>query len=258
MLALTGTADEKTQKIIKKTLLMRDPKLLVLSSNRTNLRISVLNCKKAVMIDHLSWLIQLIKSKGIETPKTPIFCNGTMTDVATLANFILMELGKKAYSPEERQNSENCIIGIYSLTLEKYKERLVRAFKVGGKTRVAITTSGLSMGVNFPDVRYVINWGSPRNMHQESGRAGRDGKNADIITLYHGQQLSFCEEDVKDFVRTVDCYRVAAYKAFDRKILPLLPSHACCANCSKSCACEYGECPFEIPPFEKEITPFEK
>jgi hypothetical protein len=79
-------------------------------------------------------------------------------------------------------------------------------------------------------------------------------ENTDIITLYHGQQLSFCEEDVKDFVRTVDCYRVAAYKPFDRKILPLLPSHACCANCSKSCACEYGECPFEIPPFEKEIT----
>jgi superfamily II DNA helicase RecQ len=56
---------------------------------------------------------------------------------------------------------------------------MVRAFKVGGKTRVAITTSALSMGVNFPDARYVIHWGPPRNMldyHQESGRAGRDGK----------------------------------------------------------------------------------
>lgn len=73
----------------------------------------MLKCKKAVMIDHLSWLIQLIKSKDIETPKTLIFCNGTMTDVATLDNLILMELGKKAYSPEESQNSENCIIGIY-------------------------------------------------------------------------------------------------------------------------------------------------
>ena len=74
-------------------------------------------------------------------------------------------------------------------------------FKVGGTIRVAITTSALSMGINFPDVRYIIHWGPPRNMidyHQESGRAGRDGKNADVLTVYHGQQLSFCEEEVQN------------------------------------------------------------
>ena len=255
ILALTGTADERTQKVIKTSLSMRDPKVLVLSPNRLNLRISVLKCKKEEMFDKLSWLIELIRSKGIETPKTLIFCNGTLTNVATLINFMLMELGSKAYTPEG-QDAKHCLIGIYhSLTLKKYKERLIHAFKVGGTIRVAITTSALSMGINFPDVRYIIHWGPPRNMtdyHQESGRAGRDGKNADVLTVYHGQQLSFCEEEVKTFVKTTDCYRVAAYMPFDGKIVPLQPSHACCSNCAKYCACGSDKCPVEIPLFEKE------
>lgn len=258
ILALTGTADVKTQKVIKKSLSMKDPKVLVLSPNRPNLRISVVKCKKEVIFNQLSWLIELIKCKGIETPKTIVFCNGTLTNVATLVNFILMELGTKAYSPEDNHNSKNCLVGIYhSLTLEKYKERLVHAFREEGKIRVAITTSALSMGVNFLDVRYIIHWGPPRNMidyHQQSGRAGRNGKNADILTVYHGQQLSFCEEEVKSFVKTTDCYRVAAYTPFDGRILPLWPSHACCTNCAKSCVCESGKCSVEIPPFEKEVT----
>ena len=50
--------------------------------------------------------------------------------------------------------------------------------KSNGKVRVVMTSTALSMGVNFPDIRYVINWGPARNMldqHQEAGRAGRDG-----------------------------------------------------------------------------------
>lgn len=88
--------------------------------------------------------------------------------------------------------------------------------------------------------------------HQESGCAGRDGKNADVVTVYHGQQLSFCEEEVKTFVKTTDCYRVTAYMPFDGKIVPLQPSHACCSNCAKYCACDSDKCPVEIPLFEKE------
>ena len=49
------------------------------------------------------------------------------------------------------------------------------------------------MGVNFPDTRYVINWGPARNLldhHQEAGRAGRDGHQSDNIIIYQGQQLT--------------------------------------------------------------------
>ena len=39
---------------------------------------------------------------------------------------------------------------------------------------------------------------------------------------------------------------------FDGKIVPLQPSHACCSNCAKYCACDSDKCPVEIPLFEKE------
>lgn len=44
------------------------------------------------------------------------------------------------------------------------------------------------MGVNFPDVRYIIHWGPARNMldyHQESGRGERDNKLTHVLTIYY-------------------------------------------------------------------------
>ena len=96
------------------------------------------------------------------------------------------------------------------------------------------------MGVNFPDVRYIINWGPARNLldqHQEIGRAGRDGKNSYSLIVYHGQQLSQCEVSIKRFVKTDGCLRVAAYKEFDENIELLKPNHNCCSYCSYLCRC---------------------
>lgn len=64
------------------------------------------------------------------------------------------------------------------------------------------------MGVNFPDVCYIVNWGPARSIldqHQEAGRARRDGKKCHVIIIYHGQQAGHCEQEVKDFVRAKGC-----------------------------------------------------
>ena len=106
------------------------------------------------------------------------------------------------------------------------------------------------MGVNFPDVRYVVHWGPARNLlehHQQAGRAGRDGSRSDIVVIYHGQQLSHCEEDVKSFVRSDDCLREASYRPFDRNVKPLNPHHFCCSNCIKIWACGDNGCSLSPP-----------
>ena len=79
--------------------------------------------------------------------------------------------------------------------------------------RVAIASTALSMGVNFPDVRYVVLFGPARSLldfHQEAGRAGRDGLSANVILYFYGQQLTHCEEEVRDFLKTSGCYRVSS------------------------------------------------
>ena len=111
-----------------------------------------------------------------------------MKDVATLTNYLMLKLGSAAYSPPTFRESENCLIGIYhSIPWDNHKNRIVSQLKGTGKIRLVVASTALSMGVNFPDIRYIINWGPARNLldhHQEAGRAGRDGKQSDIVVIY--------------------------------------------------------------------------
>lgn len=261
MLALTGTADKQTQNVISSSLVLKpNTYKIFISPNRKNLRITVINTTKKDALSKLNWLIELCKSKGLETPKTILFCN-TMKDVATLVNYIMWKLGTSAFSPQDSRKPDDCILGIYhSLSWDKYKDRLVVDLKTNGKKRLVVATTALSMGVNFPDIRYVINWGPARNLldhHQEAGRAGRDHKQSDVIIIYNGQQLKDCEEDVKDFVKAAKspakCLRVASYKSFDPDIQPLEPKHDCCSVCRALCNCQGLEsCESAKLPFEEE------
>ena len=131
----------------------------------------------------------------------------------------------------------------------------MESFKGDGKKRIVIASSVLNMGVNFPDIRYIIHWGPARNMldfHQESGRGGRDNKLTHVLTIYYGQQISFCEDPVKAFLKSNGCYRVEAYKPFDKNISPLQPSHDCCKQCAEACRCSNGTCTVPRPAFELE------
>ena len=252
--ALTGTADQTTQETIRKVLCMRpDCSTVYVSPNRLNLRFSVKKVTKDVQLKELKWLVNLIKEDGINCPKTIIFCN-TMNEIAVVVNHLILELGRAVFYPEFSTVQDNCILGIYhSNSWQSTKDRVLAQFKANGVKRILIATTALCMGVNFPDVRYIVNWGPARSIldqHQEAGRAGRDGKKSHVIIIYHGQQVGHCEQEVKDFVRAKGCYRVAAYKTLDATIEPLEPLHDCCSYCSTICKCGGAQCDGTDLPFE--------
>lgn len=241
LLALTGTADVDTKKTIITDLVMKHPVKLFVSPNRVNLRLCVNKVSRKDMLKQLDWLIDMIRQHGKETPKTIIFCD-TMYSIASVWNYLMMSLGENAFHPTTSKKREHCVLGIFhSLSLKEYKERLLISFKNDGLKRVALATAALSMGVNFPNVRYIVNFGPARSLldfHQQAGRAGRDGLPSDIILYFYGQQLSHCDDDVRAFLKSTGCHRVSSYLSFDPDIVPLSPSHECCNYCAMYCTCD--------------------
>lgn len=233
----------------------QDAHCITLSPERSNIKFSVMKVKREQYHSNFEWIANMIKMKGLETPKTIIFCN-TMTNVASMVGNLFAMLGNAVYVPGRAQEPENKIVGIFhSLTLPKYKKRVMDSFKSDtGNVRIVIATSALSMGVNFPDVKYVVHYGPARSLvdHiQEAGRAGRNGEKADDITIYYGQQLAPCEKGVKDFAKSNSCLRKAIFMPFDPDVKPVTPMHECCSMCERDCECSDEGCSRIPQPFDR-------
>ena len=192
----------------------------------------------------------MVKQKGVLSDKTIIFCN-TINDIASVVNYLMLKLGRAAYCDKNCCVATNCIIGIYhSSSWQQSKERVIHSLKGQGILRVVIATTALSTGVNFPDIRFIINWGPARNIldqHQEAGRAGRDGLPSYNIIIYHGNQL-------RKFVNAKSCLRMAAYESLDDTITSLKPGHNCCTYCTRNCECGEQSCIQHSLPFEQDVA----
>jgi ATP-dependent DNA helicase RecQ len=169
VIGLTATATERVREDISQQLGMYQPYIHVASFNRTNLYYEVIP-KQGTEQSYLNLLQQIKRMQGSGI----VYC-----------------LSRKRVTEIAERLREDGIAAIpyhAGLSAKEREENQTRWIR--DDVQVMVATIAFGMGINKPDVRFVIHYDLPRNIegyYQESGRAGRDGEDSHC-TLFLGYQ----------------------------------------------------------------------
>jgi len=227
IMALTATATERVRADIIKELKLRDPRGYAASFNRPNLTYRVIP-KTAPYKQLLAFIRSRPNDSGI------IYCASRRSTESVARNLNEDGIAAKPYHA-----------GLTTSERTRHQDAFLR-----DDVRVITATIAFGMGINKPNVRFVVHYDLPKNLesyYQETGRAGRDGLPSECILLFRpsdvAKQLHFIDEksekeariaraqlqQMVHYAETRECRRGVLLEYFGEKFLP--QSCDSCDNC---------------------------
>ncbi len=227
IMALTATATERVRKDVVEQLHLHDARRYVASFNRPNLTYRVV--PKSSPYDQVLAFI-----RGRPNESGIVYCASRKTADSLAAKLNADGIKAKPYHA-----------GLEAAERTKHQEIFLR-----DDVRVITATIAFGMGINKPNVRFVLHHDLPKNIesyYQETGRAGRDGLPSDCALLFSAgdvvKQRRFIEEKSEReqriaheqlramiaYAETRECRRTTLLKYFGEEFAE--PSCHGCDNC---------------------------
>lgn len=198
IVALTATADATTKQDIIQQLGLQNPFIQISSFDRPNIHYQLQ--EKFKPFDQLySYIRQQRGKSGI------VYCNSR----------------NKVEEIVERLNRRGISVAGYHAGMDiLYREQVQDAF-LRDDIQIIIATVAFGMGINKPNVRFVVHFDIPRNIesyYQETGRAGRDGLEAEALLFYDPADMAWLRRclDAKpdNELKLIEQHKLNAMHAF--------------------------------------------